>query len=102
MSFWSDFSTALEKAITAAGAQVKAAEQYFGPKILAGAEEVATIALNAALAQAPAVLSGSEKLSAATSSVVSTLAASGKSVAVNIAETAVQAAVNRLSTPPLP
>lgn len=97
MSFWTDFEVELTKAVSAAEAAVKAAAQYFAPKIEAGAAEVATAALDAALAQAPLLISGKEKLSAATASVVSTVSSTGKTVAVNIAETAVQAAVNKLS-----
>lgn len=97
MSFWTDFDAALNKAVALAKAELVAVAHYFAPKLEAGAEEVATVALQAVLAQAPALISGSEKLSAATSAVVSAIAASGKTVAVNIAETAVQAAVNKLT-----
>lgn len=97
MSFWTDFDAFLSKAVTAAKTEVEAVAQYFTPMVEAGAEEVATTALQAVLAQAPLVIAGTEKLSAATASVVSTLASAGKSVAVNIAQTAVQAAVNKLA-----
>ena len=97
MSFWTDFEASLQKAVTAAKAEIAAAAQYFIPRVEAGAEQVATAALNAALAQAPLLISGAEKLSAATASVVSTIASTGKTVAVNIAETAVQAAVDKLA-----
>lgn len=97
MSFWSDFTAALSKAADEAKTEVEAAIQYFTPMVEAGAEQVAGAALTAVLQQAPLVITGSEKLSAATASVVSTLATQGKSVAVNIAETAVQAAVNKLA-----
>jgi hypothetical protein len=97
MSFWTDFETLLTKAVKAAEADVVLVAQYFKPKLVAGAEEIATIALQAVLAQAPKLISGSEKLSAATSAVVSAVSASGKTIAVNIAETAVQAAVNALT-----
>lgn len=96
MSFWSDFEVSLSKAVTAAEADVKAALQYIEPLVVAGAEQVAQAALAAVLQQAPLVISGAEKLSAATANVVSTLASQGKSVATNIAETAVQAAYNQL------
>lgn len=97
MSFWTDFDTALESALVKAETAVKAAYQYFKPMVEAGAAEVATAALNAVLAQAPLVITGGEKLSAATASVVSTLATTGKAVATSVAEAAVQAAVNKLA-----
>ena len=97
MSFWTDFQTALSGFVTKAEAEVKAAVQYLTPMVEAGAEEVAGAALTAVLAQAPLVISGQEKLNAATASVVSTLASTGKSVAVNLAETAVQAAYNQIA-----
>ena len=97
MSFWTNFEIELTKVVAAAKVEIAAAAAYFAPKLEAGAEEVASAALAAVLTQAPLVISGSEKLSAATSSVVSTIASTGKTVAVNIAETAVQAAVNKLT-----
>lgn len=97
MSFWNEFSAALSGLVTKAEAEIKAAEQYLAPLVVAGAQEVAASALAAVLQQAPLVISGSEKLSAATSAVVTNLAATGKSVAVNIAETAVQAAYNQIA-----
>lgn len=97
MSFWTDFDAALNKAVAAAKTELVVVAQYFLPKVEAGAEEVAVVALQAVLTQAPALISGKEKLSSATSSVVSAVTASGKTIAVNIAETAVQAAVNKLT-----
>lgn len=97
MSFWTDFTTALSGYVAKAETEIKAVEQYLEPLEVAGADEVASAALTAVLQQAPQVLSGTEKLSAATASVVSTLATAGKSVAVNIAETAVQAAYNTIT-----
>lgn len=98
MSFWSDFSAALSTALTEAKTEVESAVKYFTPMVEAGAAEVATAALNAALQQAPLLITGQEKLSNATATVVSTLATTGKAVAVNIAESAVQSAVNALAS----
>lgn len=97
MSFWTDFETELNKAVALAKVEITAAAQYFKPRLEAGADIVATAALQAVLTQAPLLITGAEKLSAATSSVVSAVSASGKTVAVTIAETAVQAAVDKLS-----
>lgn len=97
MSFWTDFQTELTAAVAAAKAEITAVEQYFVPKVEAAASEIASVALTAVLTQAPLVLSGAEKLSAATSSVISTIASNGKTVAIGIAETAVQAAVNAIT-----
>lgn len=98
MSFWTDFEVFLQNAVTKAEAAVSAAFQYVKPMVVAGAEEVAQLALQEVLKQAPLVLSGAEKLNAATAAVVSTLATQGKRVAINIAETAVQGAYNKVSS----
>lgn len=97
MSFWSDFEGALGTAVKAAEADVVAAAKYLSPMLVASGQEVAQAALGAVLAQAPSVLSGSEKLSVATASVVNTLAASSKSVAASVAMAAVQAAYNAIA-----
>lgn len=97
MSFWTDFDTELNKAVAVAKTEIAAALQWFKPRVEAGAEEIATVALQAVLAQAPLLISGQVKLSNATSAIVSAVTVSGKTIAVNIAETAVQAAVNKLT-----
>ena len=102
MSFWSDFTAELDKVFVAAKTEIAAGFKFITPMVEAGAEEVASAALTAVLQQAPLVIAGSEKLSAATASVVSTLASQGKAVAINIAETAVQGVVNKLATSTAP
>lgn len=97
MTFWTDFENELNKAFVAAKAAIDQAGQYFKPMVEAGASEIASAALQAVLQQAPLLISGQTKLKNATGAVVTALANSGKSVAVNIAETAVQAAVNKLA-----
>ena len=97
MSFFTDLETALAKEVKVIEADVKAVDQYFGPVLLASAQELAQAALQAVLAQAPLLIAGKEKLSAATSSVLTTLGADGKQVAISDAEAAVQAAYNTVS-----
>jgi hypothetical protein len=101
-SFWSSFSTFLAGEVTKAETEIKSMITYFTPLVEAGAQEVAQTALAAVLQQAPLVLAGTEKLANATSSVISTLASSGKSVAINIAEGAVQAAYNSVAATAAP
>lgn len=67
------------------------------PMIKATEEEIATVALNAVAAEAPKVLSGQEKLSNATSNVITTLASQGKSIGATAAQAAVQVSYNFLS-----
>lgn len=67
------------------------------PMVIAAEEEIATLALNAVATQAPLVLTGQVKLQNATSTVINSLAASGKSISSNLAQAAVQTAYNFLS-----
>jgi hypothetical protein len=97
-TFWSEFDTELTVLVNDAKAEIAKVATSLRPLVAAGAQEVASAAFAAVLTQAPLVLSGTEKLSAATSNVVSTLAASGKSVAVGIAQTAVQSAYSAASS----
>lgn len=98
MSFWTD----LENFVKSKASEVKATLIAIGksvtPVIEASAEEVGTAALSAVLAQVPLVISGQEKLKAATNSVVSQVTANGKSVLASTAETAVQTAFNIISS----
>jgi len=61
-------------------------------------EDLAQISLGAVLAQAPAVLSGAEKFGTAVTSVVQTVEAAGKTVAVTTAQTAVQQAYDTIAS----
>ena len=97
MSFWTDFETQIAKDAKAIEAELLTIAQNIKPLIIAGFEELATLALNAVATEAPKVLSGQEKLSNAVSTVVTSLGASGKSVAVSVAEAAVQSAYNTIS-----
>lgn len=97
MSFWTDFSSALSKAVVVAKADIEAVAQYFKPMLITSAEELGEIALQAVLAEAPKVISGAEKLSNATSTVLTDLGAAGKKVAISDATTAVQAAYTEVS-----
>lgn len=97
MSFWTTMESAISAALKAAEAEVAAIATKIKPLIEASAEEVGQVALQSVLSQATSVLSGQEKLSAATSSVVSTLATQGKAVLASTAETAVQTAFNMIA-----
>lgn len=97
MSFWSNVEAALAVAVKAVGAEIVTVATYFKPIVIAGAEELAEAALQAVLAEAPKVISGAEKLSSATSTVLTTLGAQGKSIAVSDASAAVQAAYNAIA-----
>ena len=76
---------------------INSAAAFFKPMVIASLEEVGTLALNAVMAEAPKVLSGAEKLSNATATVITSLGASGKSVGTALAQTAVQSAYNVIS-----
>ena len=97
MSFWNDFETFLKNAINAVGNTLGSIAVHIKPILVAGAEEVATAALNAVMAEAPKVISGSEKFDSAVSNVVTGLASRGKSVGIAVASAAVQTAYNELS-----
>lgn len=97
MSFWTDFENAISKFAKAATAEIAVIAKNIEPLVLASAEEVAQVALQAVLAEAPKVISGQEKLNSAVSSVVTNLSSTGKSVAVSVAEAAVQSAYNTIS-----
>lgn len=58
-----------------------------------GVEELAGIALNAVIAEAPKVVSGTEKFGNAVASVVQTVEAQGKTIAIQTAQMSVQQAV---------
>lgn len=102
MSFWTDLEASIETAAKAAEAKVAAVYQYFKPLIVATAEELGTLALNEVLAQAPQVIAGTEKLSAAVSNISSTLASAGKTASLSLIQTAVQAAHDYVATIPKP
>lgn len=92
MSFWTDVESAIAAQAKILLADIVAIGKFLKPLIIAGAAEIGQAALQAVIAQAPLVLSGSEKLSAAVASVKATLAASGKTAATSVIEAAVQEA----------
>ena len=96
-SFWSQFTAFLNAAVAAAKTEIEAIAAKVKPLVEAGAEEIAHAALQSVLTQAPLVLSGTEKLSAATANVITTLASTGKSVAAGVAEAAVQSAYSTVA-----
>ena len=97
MSFFTDLENALKAEVEKIKPTLESIYQFFKPLVVAGAEEVAQAALGAVLKQAPLVISGEEKLNAATASVISTLGSTGKTVAADIATAAVQAAYSAVS-----
>lgn len=98
MSFWTDFETAVEAEATKVWDKVVTLEHQLVPLVVAKAEEIASAALQAVLAQAPLLLSGQEKMSAAVAFVINLLATQGKAAAANLIEAAIQAVYNMLST----
>jgi hypothetical protein len=97
MTSWAQFEAFLKAEAAKAAAAINAAARFFKPMVVAGAEELAKAALASVLEQAPKVISGEEKLNAATSSVLTGLASQGKSIGLSIATAAVQAAYNQVS-----
>jgi hypothetical protein len=97
MSFWTDFEHFIKDALDKIGDEVVHLVTLIKPIVVAGAEEVATAALNAVMAEAPKVISGAEKFDSAVSNVVTGLAGRGKAVAATVAAAAVQTAYNELS-----
>jgi hypothetical protein len=106
----SGFFTEVETSIKAEWAKIepeliavfKAAEPY----VLATAEELGMIAMQAVAGQATLTISGAEKFSVAVSNVITTLATQGKAVTLSNAAAAVQAAFNvawaAVSSAPVP
>lgn len=97
MSFWTDLENTIKADLVKVEATLVAVGKAIKPVVEASAEEVGSAALSAVLAQAPLVITGQEKLAAATNSVVATVTANGKSVLASTAETAVQTAYNIIS-----
>lgn len=97
MSFWNDVEHFLKEAIDQLGDELVHLAKLIKPLVVAGAEELATSALNAVMAEAPKVVAGTVKFDSAVSTVVTGLAGRGKSVAVSVAAAAVQTAYNELS-----
>lgn len=97
MTSWAQLEAFLKAEAAKVGPAINAIAKFFKPMVEAGLEEIATAALNAVMAQAPAVISGQQKFSNAVSDVVTTLGQTGKTVATSIAQVAVQQAYNTLS-----
>ena len=97
MSFWTDFESFINKAALEIESDLVKIAKDIKPLVVAGFEEIATLALNAVASEAPKVLSGQEKLGNAVSTVVTSLGSQGKSISVAVAEAAVQSAYNTIS-----
>lgn len=95
-SVFNDFLKALNKILKKVEDQIIEFAQAFLPKVGAAVEaaleELAEIALKAVLAQAQEAISGREKFGNAVVSVVQQVEASGKTVAIQTAQAAVQIA----------
>ncbi len=105
MSFFGDIEAAIKAEIPKMEAAIKSLAAFFKPLIVAGAEEVAQAALQSVLQQAPLVISGAEKLNAATANVITTLGSAGKTAATELVTAAVQTAYSAISAslaPPAP
>lgn len=94
---WNNFFHALGEFFASVVEKAKPLAAQIKPLVEAAEEEIATIALNAVMSEAPKVLAGSEKLSNATSTVINSLATNGKRIGANVAQAAVQSAYNFLS-----
>lgn len=97
MSFWNEVEHFLRKALDEVGDALLVLANKIKPLVIAGAEEIATSALNAVMAEAPKVVSGAVKFDSAVNTVITGLAARGKSVGAAVASAAVQTAYNELS-----
>lgn len=90
------FVANLEAFFASAAAEVEKVASAFLPKleqlVEVALEDLASIAGQAVLTQAANVISGQEKFGAAVTDVVQTVEASGKTVAIQTAQTAVQTA----------
>lgn len=96
-NFWQQFEAAVSNGTHALLAQLQALGAKLKPLVEATAEELATVALNAVMAEVPKVLSGQEKLNSATANIVNGLAAQGKTIGAAAAQAAAQTSYNFLS-----
>lgn len=94
---WNSFFHSLGDFFATVAEKAKPLVAQIKPLVEAAEEEIATIALNAVMSEAPKVIAGSEKLSNATSIVINSLGANGKRISANVAQAAVQSSYNFLS-----
>lgn len=91
-----DFLNALETAVESMKDQILGSASSFLGELESGAEaaleDLAGVALNAVVAQAPLLITGQEKFGGAVTAVVQAVEAGGKTVAVQTAQMAVQQA----------
>lgn len=97
MSFFSDVGSEIAVAVKALGADVVKFANYLKPLIVADAKSLALAALQAVITQAPLVISGAEKMTAAVASVKTTLASDGKTAELGLISAAVQDAHDQLA-----
>ena len=98
MSFWTDLETTVETEANKVWGDIVAIEKELAPLAIATAEDIGKAALQAVLGQAPALLSGKEKMAAAVAFVINLLATQGKAAVATLIEAAIQAAYNMIST----
>lgn len=96
-AFFTELEAELAAGVKAIAVQITAAAHFFKPILAATAAELAQVALQAVLQQAPLVLSGQQKFSAASSTVLTKLGAAGKQAAIADVQVAVQAAYNAIA-----
>jgi hypothetical protein len=96
-SFFSSLGASISAGIKALGAEIQKFAAFMKPLLVASAEEIGTAALAQVLVQAPLVISGQEKMTAAVANVKTTLAASGKTAGLSLIQAAVQDAHDQLS-----
>jgi hypothetical protein len=75
---------------------MKSVYNFVKPLVAPTAKELAEAAMNAFVAEVPKLISGAEKLSSATASVVAALREKGKTVLPSTAATAVQAVYDKV------
>lgn len=97
MTSWAQLEAFLKSEAAKIGPAINAIAKSIKPMVEASLEEVATVALNAVMAEAPKVISGAEKFSSAVSTVISSVGANGKTVGLSLAQVSVQSAYNTLS-----
>lgn len=93
---FSSIASAISSAAAKAIADLGPLWEKLKPVVEATAEELAMASLQAVVAQIPAVASGQEKMSAASSQVVTALGAAGKTAAASLITASVQLAFNQI------
>jgi len=94
MTFFSNIAAALESEARKVEADLAPLWAKIKPLVQATEQDLASVALNAVIAQIPAVAAGTEKFTAATAQVLTALGNEGKTAGINLIEASVQLAYN--------